>query len=66
MIDSDIKRHFDVLKEQGYVMIYRDQVAEKFKEFLDYIEYGYYLNKDRDDNCPERNRFEHYNEHLNA
>lgn len=60
MIDADIKEIFDIFKEHGYVMIYKDTLATRFKKFLDYIEYGYYLNKDRDDTCPERNRFEHY------
>jgi len=59
MIDEDIKKLFDALKEHNYVMVYRDKLAGKFKEFLDYIEYGYSLNRDRDHNCPERNRFEH-------
>jgi len=58
MIDSDIKKLFDVLKKHNYVMVYYDKLAGKFKDFLDYIEYDYSLNKDRDHNCPERNRFE--------
>ena len=60
MIDEDIKKVFDALKEHSYVMIYNDKLANKFKQFLDYVEYSYYLNKDRSDNCPERNRFEHH------
>jgi len=59
MIDADIKEVFDVFKEHGYVMVYKDSLANRFKQFLDYVEYGYSLNKDRNDNCPERNRFEH-------
>ena len=61
MIDHDIKEVFDVFKEHGYVMIYRNTLANRVKRFLDYIEYGYSLNQDRDDNCPERNRFEKCN-----
>lgn len=60
MIDADIKEIFDTFKEYGYVMIYKDNLAARFKKFLDYIEYGYSLNKDRNDTCPERNRFEQY------
>ena len=58
MIDNEIKKHFDILKEQGYIMIYNDNLAEKFKKFLDYINFNYYLDRDRNDHCPERNRFE--------
>ena len=58
MIDTEIKKHFDILKEHSYVMIYNDSLAEKFKQFLDYIDFNYCLNRDRDYNCPERNRFE--------
>jgi len=58
MIDTEIKRHFDILKEHGYVMIYNDNLAEKFKQFLDYVSFKYCLNRDRDCHCPERNRFE--------
>ena len=59
MIDKDIKELFDVIKKHGYAMVYTDSLANKFKQFLDYVEYDYSLNKDRSDNCPERNRFEH-------
>ena len=58
MVDADIKEVFDIFKENGYVMIYKDTLANRFQRFLDYIEYGYSLNQDRNDNCPERNRFE--------
>jgi len=58
MIDNEIRKHFDILKEQCYVMIYRDDFAEKFKQFLDYINFEYYLDKGRNCHCPERNRFE--------
>jgi len=34
MIDTEIKRHFDILKEHGYIMIYNDNLADKFKQFL--------------------------------
>jgi len=58
MVDADIKEVFDIFKENGYVMIYKDTLANRFKRFLDYIEYKYSLNQDRNDSCPERNRFE--------
>ena len=34
MIDAEIKRHFNILKEHSYVMIYNDNLADKFKQFL--------------------------------
>ena len=58
MMNPNIKKHFDILKEHGYVMIYNDNLAEKFKQFLDYINFKYRLDRNRDYNCPERNRFE--------
>jgi hypothetical protein len=61
MIDPDVKEVFDVFKEHGYVMVYSDTLANRFKRFLDYIEYGYCLDQDRNDSCPERNRFEKCN-----
>ena len=54
MIDTEIKRHFDILKEHGYIMIYNDNLADKFKQFLVQV----LFKQDRDYNCPERNRFE--------
>lgn len=53
-----ITRNFSQLKEEGFVMIYDDREAGWFKQFLDYTEYPYYHDANRNEHAPQRNRFE--------
>ena len=54
---KEMDKYFKQLKEEGFVLIYDNKIAKKFKEWLEYIEFPFGLDSNSFDWC-ERNRFE--------